>query len=207
MKYQLIIFDLDDTLIETSKCFLPLELKNALQAMMKAGLDIDNLEESHSLLLKINERSGSGHEALAAFLEQIHGDKMYLDVAIKSYYRCDSLHFNMETLPMAKEVLLALKKDALLALVSKGIDHVQRLKMEKAGIDEHWFSNILITLDYDKKKSYQAILQKHKIDAEKMIVIGDKVDGDLLPGKELGMATVFMNHGLRAKHFPPKKIG
>ena len=38
----LIIFDLDDTLIDTFNCSMPVKLKIALQAMVKEGLQIDS---------------------------------------------------------------------------------------------------------------------------------------------------------------------
>lgn len=202
MKSKLIIFDLDDTLIETSKCFLPKELRNALQAMVDEGLEVGDFEEAFERLMELNRVSLSGNEALGKFVGE--ENKKYLNIAIESYNRCNSLNFDMEVVPHALEVLDELK-DNTLALLSKGIEHVQMLKIEKANIDPTMFSKIMITRDYNKGEAYKIIMGELGFSAEDVIVVGDKVKGDLLPGRELGVTTVFMKHGIRAHQFPAKE--
>ena len=204
MKYQLIIFDLDDTLIDTWNCFLPVELKGALLAMIQEGLVVEDVEKAFTLLMEINGKSPDGTSAIRKFLQKIGADERFLDVAIQSYYHCSHSDFKITPLPGVVETLPVLKKRYALALVSRGIERIQRLKVDKAGIDAKLFSDVIVTLNYDKGDAYQKLLLKQKCLPREALVVGDKYDSDLLPAKKLGMATVFMNHG-RGKVFPPKK--
>ena len=204
MIYKLIIFDLDDTLIDTWNCFLPVELKGALLAMIQEGLVVKDVEKAFTLLMKINSQSPDGTSAIQKFLQEMGADERFLDVAIQSYYHCSHSDFKINPLPGVVETLAVLKKRYVLALVSRGIERIQRLKVENIGIDAKLFSDVIITLNYDKGDAYQKLLLKQKCLPREALVVGDKYDSDLLPAKKLGMATVFMNHG-RGKVFPPKK--
>ena len=204
MEYKFIIFDLDDTLIDTWNCFLPVELKGSLLAMIKEGLVVKDVEKAFQLLMDINSKSKDGTSAIKKFLQQIGAEERFLDVAIKSYYQCSHSDFKIKPLLGVKATLDVLKKEVTLALVSRGIERVQRLKLENAGIDPKMFSEIIFSLDYDKTAAYEKLLKKGKWLSREVLVVGDKYDSDLLPAKKLGMATAFMNHG-RGKVFPPKK--
>ena len=63
----LVVFDLDDTLIDTSCCITPKKLKMALLAMQQEGCVLEDFQKSYSKLLKINQTTTSSLEALKIF--------------------------------------------------------------------------------------------------------------------------------------------
>ena len=72
---KLIIFDLDDTLIDSWNTSIPIKLKISLQEMIKAGLKIEDEEESLKLLIDLNNSEDNGEKAIKKFLKQIGDEK------------------------------------------------------------------------------------------------------------------------------------
>lgn len=197
----LLIFDLDDTLVNTWGCCIELKLKLALETMISAGLDVVDKEESLKRLLEINRKSTNAREALQKFLSEI-GGLQYLDVGVKANY--GPAEMPVKTLLGAVEVLKELKNGNILTLVSHGVEEEQLRKMKSAGISKELFSEIIITNNYDKQEEYQKLLKRFSYSPSQAIVCGDKFKTDLLPAKRLGIKTVHMAWG-RGKIFPPKR--
>ena len=200
----LIIFDLDDTLIDTSGSTIPVKMKLALQAMVNMGLSVFDFEKAYKQLLELNEISLNGTEALKKFLLELKADISLLEIGKKVYYGKSDVELKVLPLDGALKVLNILSCDKTLILVSFGEPEEQLSKMKIAGIDNSLFNEIFFVNDYNKKDIYKKIMAKHNIDSQDIIVIGDKVDGDLIPAKELGMITVHMCWG-RGKLFKPKE--
>ncbi len=201
MRYQLIIFDLDDTLIDSSTKVIPMMLENSLRAMIKAGLSVDSFETVYAQLLEISNRCHNGKQTLSTFLEQINAhspnNKVLFEIGVKEYYGKlaeESADAQINPLPYTLESLNILNSRLQLALVSSGEKKTQLLKMQKAGISNNLFKSIIITEDYDKKEHYQKIVNNVKINPAEILVCGDK-QSDLQPAKELGMSTVLMRWG------------
>ncbi|HLC51966.1 MAG TPA: HAD family hydrolase [Candidatus Nanoarchaeia archaeon] len=198
-----IIFDLDDTLIDTSGSSIPIKMKEALKAMIKAGLKIDNFDQSYQLLLDIDKQSYNGTESITDFLKKIKADQKFLQIGKAAYYGGDILDFSIKELPGATKLLSQLKKKYKLVLVSYGLPSEQQSKLKKSGIKEDLFSVIIFTDNYNKKAEYQKVIDQLKLSHEQFLVVGDKFKGDLLPARELGMKTVHMFWG-RGKLDNPK---
>ncbi len=196
----LIIFDLDDTLVDTSGCITPFQLRAAFDKMIEQGLQVPDPEKALDLLLKIDETAESASAALSEFLEIVDGDPNLFFTAASIVY--GDLPEDMTVFPMddALEVLLELKEKHELALVSCGKKDRQMLKMKKAGIDSTLFSKIIISEDRDKKPHYQTILEELQYSPLHTVVCGDRLALDLKPAKELGCKTVQMRWGRGLSH-------
>jgi putative hydrolase of the HAD superfamily len=198
----LIIFDLDDTLIDTSGSYQPFKISLALKAMIKSGLKVAE-KDALNRLMQINQSAGNGKLTIKKFLEEIKWDKQLFDIGIKTYYGESTMgECKIKSLPHTLEVLEELSKEHILILVSYGDKKEQHNKLLSAGIKENWFKKIIITDKYNKTTYYRELLTKYAITPEKIIVCGDKYEGDLLPAKQLGMVTVHFRHG-RGKINPP----
>ena len=198
----LIIFDLDDTLIDTSGSYIPFKLKLALKAMVHAGLQVDSVENAFDRLIELNAFAGNGKEAIKQFLEEFGWDENIFKIGIDKYYSEIEEKINIKSLPNTLNVLEELKQEQILVLVSYGKEREQYKKLYSAEIKEDWFKEIIIVDKYDKTSYYQQILTQFSITPEKVLVIGDKFKGDLLPAKNLGIKTVHFMHG-RGKINPP----
>lgn len=191
----LIIFDLDDTLIDTSGCITPVQLKLALETVSNKGLQLPKLEDSLSLLLRLNETAPSAKHALEEFFEINAFDVNYLPLAIKTVYDDLPDSFTVEPMDMAADILAVLSESHKLALVTVGKFELQVLKLKKAGIHSEIFSKIIVTQERDKKIHYKSILSELDMEPSEVIVCGDRIAIDLTPAKELGLTTVQMRSG------------
>ena len=199
----LIIFDLDDTLVDSSGSIIPVKLKAALQAMMKAGLKVSSPDAAFQTLLSINANASNGKETLRTFLDNIRADARFLEVGVKEYYGATDTSFSVSPLPEAIKVLTELKEKHNLVIVSTGNEKQQHLKLKKANIDTKLFHKIIVCEGYNKKSQYKNLMKEFNCRPENILVCGDKFETDLLPAKELGMRTAHLLWG-RAASIPLK---
>ena len=191
----LIIFDLDDTLIDTTGSITPVKLEQALMKMVEAGLQVGDVQESLAILKRLDIATESASQTLLEFLEIVNADRKYFDIGHAEVYGPLPLDFPVYALDEALDVLSELSSGHQLALVSMGKPEQQLLKLKNAGIDSTIFSKILISEDQDKKPHYKAILEELGFAPSQTLVCGDRVKRDLSPAKELGCITVHMQWG------------
>lgn len=191
----LIIFDLDDTLIDTTGSITPVKLEQALVKMVEAGLEIGNFEDALDILKRLDTATESASQTLLEFLEITNGDKKYFDIGKAEVYGHLPLDFPVFPLDQALEVLGELAEQHQLALVSMGRPDQQMLKLKNAGIDSTIFSKMIISEDPDKKPHYKTILDELGFTPTQTLVCGDRIGRDLTPAKELGCITVQMQWG------------
>ncbi len=202
----LIIFDLDDTLIDSSGSIIPVKLKAALQAMLKAGLKVSSPDAAFRTLLSINATSLNGKETLRTFLDSIRADVRFLEIGLKEYYGATETSFSVSPLPEVIKVLTELKENHDLVIVSTGDEKQQQLKLKKANINPALFHKIIVCEGYNKKNHYKHLMKEFNYQPEEILVCGDKFETDLLPAKELGMRTAHLLWG-RASSIPIKGGG
>jgi FMN phosphatase YigB (HAD superfamily) len=191
----LIIFDLDDTLIDTTGSILPHRLRKALQVMMEEGLVIEDFEAALSMMTTINARSDSTQHALKEFLEIHDAQESLFQRAYQEVYEKKYFDYDISPTKWAIEVLMDLSKKHTLALVSVGIKEIQMEKMKKAGIDTSLFSRIIVCKEPNKRIYYQQLIEELKVSPLEVIVCGDRIKRDLSPGKALGFKTIHMKWG------------
>lgn len=195
----MIIFDLDDTLIDTSGSITPFKMRQCLSLLVSNHSFFPDFEKAYSALLQINEASKSSKEALLSFAQEwgVVAEKM---VPVLSELTTPLPHdFSIRVLPFAKEILEFFKKSHVLALVTGGVASFQRQKIEKAGLDSGIFSRIAIPENSVKKPFYEAFVKEFSSPNEKVWVCGDRAEVDLAPAKELGLKTIHIRWG-RGKH-------
>lgn len=182
------IFDLDDTLIETSKCLTPHALLRAFSC-----LELD--QASFSELVAIDARSLSSKEALRTFCQRHPSALPFLDRAVESLSEPLSDEILLEPVPGALETLEILSKTCHLALVTRGEEPLQLDKMKKAGIQPESFSKLIVSQGLSKKSDYKEVLDHFQVQPHEGLVCGDRILLDLAPAKELGLTTVFFPNG------------
>ncbi len=194
----MIIFDLDDTLIDTSGYVVPFKLKLCLEQLEKLGLLISDFDSAYLELLALNAKSLRSRDAVEQFIELRGGDPLWLHQIWPAMVSPLPDDFSIPTTPFAKEILeeLAVRHD--LALVTAGHPPFQKEKLKKAGIEQSLFSNILIPEDCIKRPAYEALCKQFL--NSQVLVCGDRISVDLLPAHELGWTTVHMRWGRGLLH-------
>jgi FMN phosphatase YigB (HAD superfamily) len=191
----LIIFDLDDTLIDTSGCVTGPRLNRALDAMIQEGLAMPDLAQGLELLRTLNETTLSAREALCLLVEHYRGDPSLADIGQQVLEQANLGDVQVEPLKGARELLTELQRDHQLALVTVGRPSFQMHKLEKAGIDPAVFSKIFVSREVDKRPLYEQVMEELGCFAHQGLVCGDRIERDLTPGRQLGLTTVLMRWG------------
>jgi len=191
----LIIFDLDDTLIETSKCLTPRRLEDALRSMIRAGLAIQTFDAAFQRLNLLNTELLSARAALDAFASSVPGGASFLTYGLDVLSRPLQPDEILTVHEGAVELIQELKKRHSLALVSIGKPALQMQKLEKAGIQPQVFSKLVVGEGASKKPYYEEVITALKAPAASTLVCGDRIAIDLTPAKQLGFITVHMSAG------------
>ncbi len=195
-----IIFDLDDTLVDTTGSTRPIKLRDAFNAMVKAGMDIPDLLKAYETLVQIDKKTSHSTETFHQFIAHFGLKEEYYSIATKEYFSNMS-HIPINPLPGAIESLSTLKDKHTLFLVSMGMEEEQYQKIIRAGINPEWFHTIIITHHYNKIIHYRGIFKSIQNDSlieilpSQIIVCGDKFKTDLLPAMQLGMWTIQIEWG------------
>ena len=189
----LIIFDLDDTLIDTSGAITPFKMRQCLKRLIEEGAEVPDFEEAYAKLLSLNSTSARSQDAILCFATQIGCQNTAK--ALAELTKPLPPDFVIPLTPAAKEILTFFKSNYLLTMVTAGSPSFQREKMKKAGLDSSLFSKIAIPEDSIKKPAYEALTREFLTDPRKTWVCGDRVEVDLVPARELGLRTVHMRWG------------
>lgn len=191
----LIIFDLDDTLIDTSGVVTPFKMKECLQALSSSGVIFPDFSLALNDLLERNRVAPKSKDALIAFAKSVQANEMQIQSAIQVLTSPLPRSFHIPMTPHAQEILEHYRSRCSLAIVTGGHPPFQLDKLKKAGIDSSFFSMIAVPEDSVKKPYYQALQEKFCIPSQEIWVCGDRIEMDLRPAYELGFKTVHMRWG------------
>jgi FMN phosphatase YigB (HAD superfamily) len=190
----LIIFDLDDTLIDSSGSVTPLKLRLCVEKLSALGLPLPDLDEAYRRLFAINEQLGKTVDAVRAFISA-YPNPPDLSEVFQWLFAPLPEDFVVPTTPGAREILAFYQKRFLLALVTGGHPPFQMEKLEKSGIDRSCFSMIAVPEDSRKGPFYEAAQRKFGLSAKEIWVCGDRIAMDLAPAHALGFRTIHVRWG------------
>lgn len=127
----LLIFDLDDTLIQTTATFTPHQLSRVVVKMVEAGLIVSDVKEAIVHIQHLDRSTKSVRETLQKFLISYGQEEQFYEIGVKEAY--ENFSFISTILPMegANEILKKLKHYHTLALVSAGVEKQQMAKNGK----------------------------------------------------------------------------
>lgn len=191
----MIIFDLDDTLIDTSGAVTPFKMKQCLEWMARSGLAVGDFESAYQDLLAHNLAAPKSKEALLAFVRSRQGPPGLAEEAARLLTTPLPEGFQIPTTPEAKKILELFASRCHVALVTGGHPPFQMEKLEKAGLDRGIFSKIAVPEDSNKGPHYEGLLKEFSIHPSEAWVCGDRIEMDLAPAHALGMKTVHMRWG------------
>lgn len=191
----LLLFDIDDTLIDTSGTVIPPLLEKVIAYLTKEGVVTGDPQHAFTQLKTLDSASISSQDAIHEFVELCDGSDTHYKAALLEMYAPKELPEHVHAVDGAVELVSRLARHYTLGIVSKGKESVQREKLRKAGIPVDLFEYIYISENAPKEDAYKAILDHSGISPQKIFVVGDRIARDLSPAKRLGMNTVHMKWG------------
>lgn len=189
----MIIFDLDDTLIDTFGSIIPGVVKRVIFKLFAHGLKIKDISLAFERIMEINRTAASTKESFKIFLKEIGGQD-YLEIAECALDEKLPGTLKVRPLKNAKKILKRLSSKAILAMVTRGKRDNQLLKLRSAHIDFSLFSSIAIC-EGEKGPYYKKIVEFHGMLPHEVWVCGDRPAIDLVPAKDLGYNTIHVRNG------------
>lgn len=185
----LIIFDLDDTLIQTSRLITPWRFEKVLQAL---GLQQDLYAKLSCDLMNCHMSFDSSQEALQAVFKTHDIHRTHFDVA-KGFLDSFDDTIPVELFSGVEILLKVLKTNHKIVLVTKGRQDQQKLKIQKAGLSDGFFEHMIIVDTGSKKQAFSQLATGY--DSKNVLVVGDRISADLSPAKDLGFKTCLVRQG------------
>lgn len=198
---RVLIFDLDDTLIDTHGQLVQEAHWQACLAMHAAGLPIppQELMQTRQRLLASQPRA-----EINALLAQYYGcnAEAVIRAGFEAYFNPELTQ--LELLPGVRPLLEMWAQAFHMFLVTAGYEKTQKRKVELLNI-AHFFSDIIYADINNPQAKYQAFSQIYQQLGGKRreyMVIGDRINNEILAGNRLGMTTVWIRRGECAQIVP-----
>ena len=169
-----VIFDLDDTLIDTRNVLLPLAMERVARAI---GVPVDRL----------NHRAKKIDELLAP-IEGLSEEQRAKAAA--AWYEPEVPP--LEPLPGARELLDRLRGRVRLFLLTRGDPDRQRAKVAQCGLGPYFEDVVIRPIEGpgSKRDDIEAILGRIRIPPTRCAVVGDDPADELRIAEELGCTAI-----------------
>ena len=198
MEIRVIFFDIDDTLYD-STIQANLARQNTIKAMIEAGFQIDE-EEGLRRLNKIVEKFGSNYgyhldELLRKF--NYERNPRIIAAGVVAYHSTKIAY--LVPFPDTVPTLLKLRDFGYkLGVITDGIAVKQWEKLIRLGL-QHFFDVVVISEEINKKKPnsqvFKIATKKIGCKPEEAIMVGDRIDKDILGANRVGMTTIQIRKG------------
>ncbi len=170
----LVVFDLDDTLIDTRNVLLPLALKRVADA---TGIPPERLDA----------RGKRIDEVLAGVRDVTPEQRR---AAAEAWYRPEVP--SLTPLQGARDVLEALRGRVRLVLLTRGDPARQRRKIEQCGLGPLFDEIVIRPIEApgSKRDDLAALLARHRIGPSRCGVIGDDDRDEIKHARDLGCLAI-----------------
>ena len=205
MKFEFLLIDLDDTILDFHKAEYV-----ALGKTMRA-FGLEPTEEVHARYSRINQEHWERLERKELTREQVLVGRfgtlfaeygISVDPAACARLYGDNLSIGHYFLPGAREALESLSRKYKLYMVSNGTTRVQLGRLESANIS-HLFEEIFISQQIgvnkpDREFFTRCFAKIPDFEPQKALIVGDSPTSDIQGGINAGIATCWVN----PKHKP-----
>lgn len=200
MRYEWLLFDLDNTLLDFDQAALA-----AFQQTL-ATFDIRSQPHYYTLYKKINNKVWRDYEnkAISSLALRPKRFELFLretsqiaDPRAMSTTYLKLLVKHSTLLDDAKELLDFLQPNYKMAIITNGLKEVQRPRLALTKID-HYFAAIIVSDEIGVAKPQTAYFdytfqQIQYPDKSKVLVIGDSLNSDIKGGHNYDLATCWLN--------------
>jgi len=206
-KIKAVFFDVDDTLYDST---LQAEVarRNAIKAMIEAGLNLDE-ERAMKSLQRIVKKFGSNYQRHFNELlkESKQGDGIRIIAAgMVAYHNTKMAHL----VPFSDTVpsLLSLRDSGYkLGAITNGLAVKQWEKLIRLGI-QHFFDVVIISEEVGRNKPdremFELAAKRIGCKPKESAMVGDRIDRDISGANKAGMLTVQILKGKHQENIPKK---
>lgn len=178
-----IFFDIGSTLVDETKCYE----KRFAEAIY--GTNISYEEFKNKVIAFSKQNLKGDHEAVK-----------YYGLSLPKW------HSELEMLyPQTENVLNSLKNRGYRLGIIANQAYGTKNRLQKWNI-LHYFDVIIASAEAGVSKPdlkiFQLALQSAKCAAQNCVMVGDRLDNDIAPAKEIGMRTVWIKQGFAKYSFP-----
>ncbi|WP_457620959.1 TIGR02253 family HAD-type hydrolase [Methanopyrus sp.] len=202
-----VLFDVDDTLYPSSKLAEEAR-RNAIRAMIEAGLETDMSEEElYRELQEVVKEYGSNHPRHFDLLLRRIGvdpEPKLIAAAVVAYH--DTKFAYLKPYPDVIPTLMQLREMGFkLGAVTSGLAVKQWEKLIRLGI-HHFFHEVVISEEIGVEKPNPKIFieaaRRLGVKPEEAVYVGDRLDKDIRGANRAGMVTVRIRRGKYRKLEP-----
>ncbi len=200
--FEIIAFDADDTLWQTERLYVRAQarLKSRLAPYL-AGEQMD--EHLYQTEMRNLEHFGYGIKAFAlsmieTAIELTDGRITANDIQDIVDSAKEMLIADVELLEHTQQAITSLAARHSLMLLTKGDLRDQEGKIARSGLAQYFRAVEIVS---DKSQgTYQTILERHSIQPDHFLMVGNSLRSDILPVLELGGHAVYIPHELTWVH-------
>ena len=202
-QFNFLIFDLDDTLLDTYGQLVPQASREACEAMISSGLNatIAQCLATREEIAQTEKRIDLFENMTAALGVRTGVDPYSVALSgFKAFYD-RKVEKNISLFPGARETLKSLKETYSLHLVTAGHHGTQSEKLKILQL-EPLFNSVTIVDTFagqTKSKAFHDIQSKTGARPEAHLSIGNRLDTDIAPAKALNWSTCWVKYGEYAR--------
>ncbi len=205
-KIKAVFFDVDDTLYDST---LQAESarKNAIKAMIEAGLNLSE-EEAMKSLKRIVKKFGSNYSGHFNELlkESGHDNNPHIIAAGLVAYHNTKLTYLVPFRDTVPTLLSLRDRNYKLGAITNGLAVKQWEKLIRLGV-QHVFDVVIISeetgLEKPDSEIFRLALKKMGCKPREAAMLGDRIDRDIAGANKAGMLTIQLLKG-RRKNLPKK---
>jgi len=198
MKIKTIIFDLDDTLIKTSKLYNRAREEFSLLMENSGFRKEESLAKLDEIDIKNIQQHGFTKERYPLSLGKAYeyfSQKNGKNINPKLKKKIEEIGWQVfrqvpELVDGVYQVLDSLSQKYFLILATLGDPQVQERKLQLTDLKKYF--SVVYVLRYKNVEEYQNILTEHKLDKKDTWIVGNSVRSDLNPGLKLGINCILI---------------
>jgi putative hydrolase of the HAD superfamily len=202
------IFDLDDTLFDTSE-YAEIAIYHSVKSMIEAGLPCYSVLEALDKLkdIRMANSNAKDHFDKLCIMYGVEPNQRIIMAGVQAYHNTKvSL---ISPIVGVKQVLSYLFWNGVkLGIISNGHLNKQWDKIHRLGISEYFYvrdskgnvcgDNVFVSLEEGVRKPSVVLFENAckyiDVKPERCFYVGDRIETDLVPAKKVGYKTIFYHN-------------